>query len=145
MREGYRTFDHTGDLGLEVTATSPERLFALAAVALLAQVVEAGQGGEASAADPGERVELALEGDDPADLLVHWLNTALLEAEVRGAVWTRARVESLGPRALRGTLEGPLRDPARHVFLREVKAVSHHALELVLEPPDCRCALVLDL
>ena len=38
--EGYRTFDHTGDLGLEVWAPTRERLYGLAAEALMAQVAE---------------------------------------------------------------------------------------------------------
>ena len=45
MREGFQTFDHTGDLGLEVWAETPERLFELAAEAVLAQVAEAFRGG----------------------------------------------------------------------------------------------------
>jgi SHS2 domain-containing protein len=137
--EGFETFDHTADLGLEVWADTPERLYALAVEALMAQIVEAG------AAAPEVRCERALRGDDPADLLVHWLNTALLEAEVQEAVWTRATVRSLSATGLIGTLEGPRRDARRQVFLREVKAVSHHALELSLEAPRCRCRLVLDL
>ena len=139
MTEGYRTFDHTGDLGLEVWAGTPERLFARAATALLAQVAEAAEG-------PVEvRADLDLEADDAADLLVHWLNSALLESELRRAVWTRAHVHRLTPRSLSATLEGPRLDPVRQTILREVKAVSHHGLELVLDPPDCRCRVVLDL
>ena len=139
MAEGYRTFDHTGDLGLEVWAGTPERLFAQAAVALLAQVVEAAD------EEPEGRVELDLQADDAADLLVHWLNTALLEAELRRAVWTRARVDKLSPQGLSGTLEGQRLDPRRQTLLREVKAVSHHGLELALDPPYCHCRIVLDL
>jgi protein archease len=139
MSEGYRTFDHTADLGLEVWADTPERLFALAAVAVLAQVAEA---------PPGEvevSREVSLEAEDAGDLLVHWLNTALLEGELMAAFWTRAEVRGLSARALSGVLEGQRRDPRRQVFLREIKAVSHHDLELVLDPPRCRCRLVLDL
>ncbi len=138
MNEGSRTFDHTGDLGLEVWAATPERLYERAAVALLAQVIEA---------EDAREVELQVEltGEDPEDLLVHWMNTALLEAEVRGCVWTRARIERLGARSLAGSLSGPRRDPTRQTALREVKAVSHHALELSLEAPRCRCRVVLDL
>jgi SHS2 domain-containing protein len=144
MDEGFRTFDHTGDLGLEVWAPDPERLYALAAIALLAQVVEVPAETAGPMPEPA-RVALELQGDDAADLLVHWLNTALLEAEVRRAVWTRATVALRSGRSLAGTLEGPLRDAARQTFLREVKAVSHHGLELDLAPPRCRCALVLDI
>ena len=138
MSEGWRTFDHTGDLGLEVWAASPERLYALAAVALSAQMVEP------PPAAATLEVSLALAGTDAADLLVHWLNSSLAEAEVRGAAWTAAEV-ALSTHALTGTLAGVPRDRARQVFLREVKAVSHHALELDLAPGRCRCRLILDL
>ncbi len=142
MSEGFRTFEHTGDLGLEVWAGSPERLFALAAVALHAQIAESAE--PAGAAPEIER-EVALEGADPADLMIHWLNTTLLEADRARAVWTAAALRELTPRSLRGTLGGAPRDRARQVFLREVKAVSHHALELDLTPGRCRCRLILDI
>lgn len=139
MPEGHRTFDHTGDLGLEVWAATPERLFAHAAEALMAQIAVPAPG------RPRIRVAFRLEGDDPADLLVHWLNTALLHAELERAVWIGATVSDLTGRSLSGVLEGPRLDPARDLRLREVKAVSHHHLDLRLEPPDCRCRLVLDI
>ncbi len=139
MAEGFRTFDHTGDLGLEVWAESPERLYAVAAEALAAQMARAGR------EETGLLRDLAIAGDDPADLLVHWLNTVLLEAELARAVWTRVEVRSLTPRSLEARLEGPRLDPARHTLMREVKAVSHHALELDLTPGACRCRLVLDI
>jgi SHS2 domain-containing protein len=141
VSEGFRTFDHTGDLGLEVWAETPQRLYGLAAEALLAQVVEVGAGDSA----PEESVALELEGEDARDLLVHWLNSALLEAELRRAVWTRADVRSLSERGIAGTLAGPRRDARRQVFLREVKAVSHHFLTLALEPGRCRCQVILDI
>ena len=141
MGEGYRTFDHTGDLGLEVWADTAERLYGLAALALAAQEVEAREG---NGGTPIER-RLTLEGDDSADLMVHWLNTVLLEGGLAEAVWTAADVHVLSPRRIDAVLRGPRRDRARHVFLREVKAVSHHDLALDLTPGRCRCRMVLDL
>ena len=139
MEEGFRTFDHTGDLGLEVWAPSPERLFARAALAVLAQVAEARDH------EPDVRVRFARDATDPGDLLVDLCNTALLEAEVRRAVWTDATVTLVPPHGLEAVLAGPRRDPRRQVFLREIKAVSHHDLELDLTPGRCRCRLVLDV
>lgn len=139
MVEGFRTFDHTGDLGIEVWAETAERLYAQAAIAVLAQVVQ-------SPLHQAEvEVRLTLSAADPGDLLVDLCNAALLEAEVRWAVWTDARVTRVGAHGLEATLTGPRRDPRRHVFLREIKAVSHHALELDLTPGRCRCRLVLDV
>ncbi len=141
MSVGFRTFDHTGDLGLEVWAETPERLFEVAAEALLAQIAAV----PASESAAPLHVDVELEADDVEDLLVHWLNTALLEAELARAVWTRARVSRWSPHGLSARLEGPGLDLRRHTALREVKAVSHHALELQLAPPACRCRVVLDL
>jgi SHS2 domain-containing protein len=137
--EGFRTFEHTGDLGLEVWASTPERLFGLAAEALGTLLVDA------RGLAPTLERRLALEGDDAADLLVHWLNTVLLESELARAAWTIAEVTRCTGTALEATLRGVPRDAARQVFLREVKAVSHHDLALVLEPGACRCRLVLDI
>ena len=139
MEEGHSTFDHTGDLGLEIWAPSAARLYALAAEVLMALVADA-----RGAAPELERA-VRITGDDPADLLVHWLNTVLLESELAKAVWTRAEVHVLTPTEIGATLRGSRLDSARQTFLREVKAVSHHALELELNEPACRCRLVLDL
>lgn len=138
MPEGWEAFEHTADLGLELWADTPERLFAVAALAVLAQMVEPPD------APPTVRARLEVSGDDADDLFVHWLNTALLEADVRGVAWTACEVERLEPHALVATLAGVPRDATRQVFLREIKAVSHHALELTLVAP-CRARVVLDL
>lgn len=139
MDEGYRTFDHTGDLGLEVWAESPERLFALAAEALFAQIAEAPAGSDEV------RRSLVLTGDNHGDLIVHWLNTALLEAALHHAVWTVATVTALGPQRLEAVLAGQRLDPRRQAFLREIKAVSHHHLVLELDRVPCRCRMIVDL
>ena len=162
MEEGFRTFDHTGDLGLEVWAETPERLYGLAAVAVMAQIAQPIEIGvdttsvtdstAPGSGDTGGHDEaplttgpLELEGSDPVDLLVHWLNTALLRSDLQHALWTGARVERLTRTSIVATLEGSRLDSRRQVFLREIKAVSHHFLALELEPPRCRCRLILDL
>jgi SHS2 domain-containing protein len=137
--EGYRTFDHTGDLGLEVWAETPERLHELAAEALIAQVMLGDLG-------PNDaRLDVSLDGDDPEDLFVHWLNTVLLKAEIDRTVWTRVTLNRLTPWSLQAVLEGQRLDLARHERLREVKAVSHHDLALDLDPGKCRCRVILDI
>jgi SHS2 domain-containing protein len=139
VQQGHATFDHTGDLGLEVWAPTPRELYAHAAIALMAQIADV------SGDPPVERVEVSLEGDEPADLLVQWLNSVLLESDLRHVVWTSVLIQKLTPRRIEATLQGPRLDPKRHSLLREVKAVSFHDMQLTLDPGDCRCRLVLDL
>ncbi len=139
MHEGWETFDHTADLGLEVRAATPERLYALAAEAVLAQVAEC----PTVAPTLGAAVEAS--GADAADLLVEWLNRALLAGELANAVWTHVEVQAWSPTRLAAALRGVPRERSVVTFLREVKAVSHHGLELELAPGHCRCRVVLDL
>ena len=139
MDEGSRTFAHTGDIGLEVWAPDAGRLYGLAAESLMALAVDA------RGAAPSRVRRVRLTGADPADLLVHWLNTVLLESELARTVWTRVEVRRLTATSLEATLHGSPLDPARQTFLREIKAVSHHALDLALDGPVCRCRLVLDV
>jgi SHS2 domain-containing protein len=137
--EGFNTFDHTGDLGLEVWAETPERLHALAGEALMAQVALPAKGPTDATAT------LSLDGADPEDLFVHWLNTVLLRAELERAVWTRITVTALGPRSIVARLAGHRLDTGRHERLREVKAISFHGFELDLTPGRCRCRAILDI
>ena len=139
MNEGFRTFDHTGDLGLDVWAETPERLHALAGEALMAQVALPAPG------PPDATATLSLDGADPEDLFVHWLNTVLLRAELERAVWTRITVTELGPRLIVAKLQGQRLDSGRHERLREVKAISFHGLELDLRPGECRARAILDI
>jgi SHS2 domain-containing protein len=122
-----------------VRAGSRERLYARAALAVVAQVGEAHAGGREV------EVTIAVRGTDAADLLVEFCNRALLEAEVRHALWTEADVRRLDAHGIEATLAGPRRDPARHVFLREIKAVSFHEAEVEPEGRGWRCRLVLDV
>jgi SHS2 domain-containing protein len=122
-----------------VWAETPERLHELAAEALIAQVTL----GDLGPIDA--RLDVSLDGDDPEDLFVHWLNTVLLQAELERAVWTRVTLEALARDSLTATLEGQRLDLARHERLREVKAVSHHELALDLAPGACRCRVILDI
>ena len=140
MAEGFRTFDHTGDLGLEAWASTLPALLERATVGLMAQIAEAGPGPAS-----GRRARIEVEGEDLADTLVAWLNAALLEAEVGRAVWTGAQVEEAGPRRARGEVWGPGLDSAGLTRLREVKAVSHHAAEIEEAPDGWRCRVILDI
>jgi SHS2 domain-containing protein len=138
MEQGYATFDVSGELGLEVWAGSTRELYAQAALGLMAQIADI-QGDP-----PVERAEIAIEGDEPADLLVEWLNAVLLESDLRHVIWSHVHVASLTPRRIEATLQGARLDPARHERRHDVKAVSFHEMQLTLEPGRCRCRLVLD-
>jgi SHS2 domain-containing protein len=113
----FRWVDHTAELELEIEAPSEEAVFgeALAAVAELI-----GDGG-----GPGVTREIEVEADEPALLLVEWLNELVYLGEAKQFVPERVVALELGEGPLRATVEGRRGEPRQLV-----KAVTLHRLEL---------------
>ena len=135
----FRLLEHTSDMGIAARGETLEELFA-----------EAGRGVLAVAVDPrrGQRKEeraLAVQGADREELLVNWLNEILYLWEVRGFFPVDCRVLEVGEKRVRGLLLGEPFDAARHVVLREVKAVTYHRLRVERRRGHWRARLYVDL
>jgi SHS2 domain-containing protein len=124
----YEHFEHTADLGLRVWAADPEALFAEAAAALFAAVVE-----DLDAVEPREPTTVRVAGTDVAFLLFDWLRELLFRFEVDHRVFSRFEVR-LGSDGLEGTAWGEPLDPGRHPLGHEVKAITYHGLRV--EPTE---------
>jgi SHS2 domain-containing protein len=120
----YETFEHTADLGLRVRAPDLNRLFAEAAEALFAAVIE-----DLGAVEPRQRVEVELSGDDRAYLLFDWLRELLYRFDTEHLVFSRFDVQ-VRDAGLTGTAWGELLDLARHMPNHEVKAITLHGLRV---------------
>jgi SHS2 domain-containing protein len=120
----YEFFEHTADLGLRVRAPDLDTLFAEAAAALFAAVVE-----DPATVQPLQRLDVELAGDDRAFLLVDWLKELLYHFDAEHLLLSRfeAHVTDAG---LTGTAWGEPLDPARHVLSHEVKAITYHGLRV---------------
>jgi SHS2 domain-containing protein len=120
----YEFFEHTADLGLRVRAPDLDMLFAEAAAALFAAVVE-----DPATVQPLQRLDVELAGDDRAFLLVDWLKELLYHFDAEHLLLSRfeAHVTDAG---LTGTAWGEPLDPARHVLSHEVKAITYHGLRV---------------
>jgi SHS2 domain-containing protein len=124
----YETFEHTADLGLRVRAADLNALFAEAAQALFAAIVE----------DPGtvvarQPLELRLDGADREYLLFDWLRTLLYHFDAEHLLFGKfdVRVDDNG---LTATAWGEPLDRGRHELGHEVKAITYHGLRV--EPAD---------
>jgi SHS2 domain-containing protein len=120
----YRLLEHTADMGIEAVAESREELFAQAAYGLM-EVVFGNQGGAARE----ERV-VTVEGGDPEELLVNWLNEVLFLLEGKGFLPVDFEVEEVGWQVVRARVGGEPFDPRRHLVEREVKAVTYHQIKV---------------
>ncbi|MCP3981266.1 MAG: archease [bacterium] len=120
----YRFFDHTADLGLEVTAPDLGELFRDAAQGLVAMIVE-----RPPRTGAGEPWIVHLENERDDFLLFDWLNELLFRFETRHELPAQIEVAvengRLDARVLCAAVNAERDRP-----LREVKAITYHELSV---------------
>ncbi len=135
----YRIFDHTADLGVEVSAATREELYAGAAFALFDLLTDL------SVVRAGIARAIAVSGEDPADLLVNFLREALYAWNGEGFLMKSCLVREAKPRRLKALLRGEAFDPSRHRILQEIKAVTYHQASVAETPGGWTARMVFDV
>jgi len=112
--------EHAADWAIEVRGDSQRQLFARAAAAMYAL----------QDADPARPITLAravsASTDNPAELLVAWLNDLLLSQEIGGELYTRFEIHAISARGLLGTAYGYPGAPSHTA----IKAVTYYDLDV---------------
>ncbi len=122
MRGRYELIDHTGDVGIRVTAATLPELFETAAGAMYDILVEAPD----VATTLQETIELEGETDE---LLRAWLGELLYRFSVNEMIFRRFDIQLDGTR-LRARVGGAAMDRERHGVRTELKAVTYHGLSV---------------
>ena len=134
---GYRIFDHTADLGVEVTGATPEELYAGAAFALFDLLTDL------SAVRARRSREIDVAGENPADLLVNFLREVLYGWNGEGFLMKSCIVRQVTPTRIEAVLKGEGFDPERHRINREIKAVTYHQGSILKTPEGTWVARVV--
>jgi SHS2 domain-containing protein len=116
----YRVFDHTADLGVEVSAATLEELYAATAFALFDLLTDL------SRVRAGIAREIVVMGEDPVDLLVNFLREVLYLWNGERLLIKTCLVRDLAPQRLEALLRGETFDSGRHRMKQEIKAVTYH-------------------
>jgi SHS2 domain-containing protein len=135
----YETFDHTADLGLRVRAADVDTLFAEAAQALFAAIVE-----NLGTVEPRQRLDLEIAGDEKEYLLFDWLKELLYHFDSEHVLLSRFEVH-VRAGGLSGTAWGEPFDPARHQLLHEVKAITYHGLTVAQTEGGWLAEVIVDI
>jgi SHS2 domain-containing protein len=137
-------FDHTADVGFEVTgASTPEDLFDESRRALLMTAFE----------KPPERGEeerdVGLSAPDLETLLVRWINELVFFIQGDGFVPVRARIRVLeaeeGGFSLEGRLAGAPLDLEGYGWRGEIKSATFHGLNVTQESEGWQARMILDV
>jgi SHS2 domain-containing protein len=136
--ELYHEFEHTGDVGIAITAPSRNELFRRAAIALAAVMVDR----STIASREKRRVEVRAADDVE---LMHDMLAALLDLfVVEGFIWREASIEETTT-GLDAVLHGEPFSPDRHGFRGEVKAITYHQLTVEQSSSGWHARIILDV
>jgi SHS2 domain-containing protein len=116
----YRVFDHTADLGIDVSGKTLADLYGNAALALFDIMVEP------AGMQVVENREIEIHGADPTDLFVNFLREMLYLFNGEGLVLTSCRVAHIDERSLSAHIRCGRYDARTHRVKTEIKAVTYH-------------------
>jgi SHS2 domain-containing protein len=135
----YEYFEHTADLGIRVRSADLNGLFAEAASALFAAVVDG-----LETVRPAQQVDVVIGGTELDFLLFDWLRELLyrFDADHLLLAGFDVRVTDTG---LTATVRGEPLDPARHVLSQEVKAITYHGLRVEREGGGWIAEVIVDI
>ena len=138
----YRFFEHTADLGIEIEAPNLDSLLADGWRGLTESMLEVDR------IEPVESRQLSVRAADLDRLLVDWLSEAIFLLESEGLVFSQVEPRSRQTEAgweVIAALGGEQFDQERHGLKRQVKAVTHHHLEIGDCAAGWRARVILDL
>ena len=135
----YETFEHTADLGLRIRAADVNTLFAEAAKALFAVIVD-----DFNTVVALQKIDVELPGTDQEYLLFDWLKELLYRFDAEHLLFSRFEV-CLSDTGLTGTAWGEPLDRNRHALAHEVKAITYHGLRVEKTADGWLAEVIVDI
>jgi SHS2 domain-containing protein len=139
----FRLLDYMSDALVQSYGRTLEEGFSNAATAMTAVMVDL----RSVSPTPLTR-EVVAEGFDEESLLYNWLEKVLVKKDIDQEIFRSSDVRiqrtSKGL-SLRGTLHGESVDARRHVFKRDVKAITYHEMSITRKDGRYTLRFLLDL
>ena len=128
MPDWLQEIDHTGDIGIRVTAPSLPQLFERAALGTFRVLTDL------TTVQAAKETHVAVDGHDLEALMVRWLSELNYRHTVDGVLFGTFAVESIQETdeglTLTATARGEPIDPARHTVYTEIKAITFHGMNI---------------
>ncbi len=135
---GYRTFEHTADVGIEAWGDDLGQAFVEAARGMFSLMVDLD-----AVVERVQRTQ-SVQAPDREGLLVSWLNELIGLVDAEGLVFKRFEVGPVTERELVARAYGEPLDAARHAPHLAVKAATYHGVSVDPGPPS-RVLVILDI
>jgi len=142
-KEGHRLLEHTTDAYIEAWGPTLERAFAHAAEGFYETMLNLEK------IDPTVEANVRADGHDKKELLYNWLETLLLEFDIKEMVYASydISIASDGPTLfkLRAKVRGEKYDRSKHGAKTEVKGVTYHLMTIEERAKETTVRFILDL
>ncbi|MFZ3157370.1 MAG: archease [Smithella sp.] len=137
----YKFFDHTADIGVEVTGRTKKELFVNAAGALFDVMLENKAVREAAK----QQKKITVEGADIADLLINFLRELLYLFNGEQFITDHFEIIKFKNKELAVQLTGESFNNKKHLIKTEIKAVTYSGLTVERVKAGWRARIIFDV
>ncbi len=142
----YKFFDHTADIGVEISGRTNKELFANAASALFDVLIENNDSKNKSAAKTQKRQRtVTVQGADLEDLLINFLRELLYLFNGVHWVVSHCKILESGNKMLKAQLTGEPYNNKKHSIKTEIKAVTYSGAQVVRIKDGWRAKIIFDV
>jgi SHS2 domain-containing protein len=134
-------FDHTADIGVEVTGRTRKELFVNAAAALFDVLIES-KTGEVS---KKQQKKITVEGADVSDLLINFLRELLYLFNGEKFLTDSCEIMNFTDKKLQACLTGESFNSKKHLIKMEIKAVTYSGLKVEKVKTGWKARVIFDV
>jgi SHS2 domain-containing protein len=137
----YKFFNHTADIGVEVTGRTRKELFVNAAEALFDVMIESKTGEKSEK----QHKKITIEGTDAADLLINFLRELLYLFNGEKFITGSCEMIKFTNKELQARLTGESFNSKKHLIKTEIKAVTYSGLTVAKYKTGWRARVIFDV
>jgi SHS2 domain-containing protein len=142
----YKFFDHTADIGVEISGRTKKELFANAACAMFDVLIEKNESKSKSDENTkGRQKTVSVDGADLEDLLINFLREILYLFNGTGWVVSHCKIMECGNKRLKAQLMGEPYNKNKHSIKIEIKAVTYSGLSVEKQKSGWRARVIFDV
>jgi SHS2 domain-containing protein len=135
----YTIIPHASDICIEVQGSTIKEVFKKGAIALMDQMISKGK---------NERTivrHIDIKAPDKDLLFVYWLQEMLYQFYVHGYIYNRSKINKLTETELKAIVTFNKFSPKKHKVKREIKAVTHHDVNIMEKNNKYTVRFVIDI
>ena len=142
----YKFFNHTADIGVEISGRTKKKLFANAAAALFDVLIEKIENKNKPSEGMLKRQKtLKVNGADVEDLMINFLREILYLFNGDDWVVTDCEIIDCGNQKLLARLTGEPYNKKKHSIKTEIKAVTYSGLKVEKKKSSWKARVIFDV